>query len=416
MTDQPPGRVPGPMGSVSVRLSESSMFLQSALPVEVRDSSLRLVARATGAGSVQLPVGLYEVSAVLGDGQRHSSYVNVQEGMPTPVEFGQPAAAASSATGAEAASTPQVPKDVPKSPGLEPMGKPTARLPSDVPTPSARPAAFEGSGSLQAGVTAIPRPTYTEGIAAARDDAAATTDVPELELLELAGATIVDRQRTRLTVQCESSITGVATATVRVAGHRQRLSLPISPQTWTPSGGGVVTVERTSSGFHAQAWISPERRVANGLQNMLSAGFVLEAAKLANEAVDLLRSKYEDPTGAALGALVLHKAGLLERWESWMENLARDFAWLPDGAILLVATRVGLGRPDRGDLATLLRAAGQRVLYAETASLLLDLLRRWPEDDGGAEAAAALERLAGDAPYVDRDAICLGEWIPEPGA
>jgi hypothetical protein len=369
------------MGQVSVRLASNSQFLGPSLPIEVRDSSLRLVARSNGAGSLDLPVGLYEVSAVLGDGQRHSTYVDVKEGDPTPVEF-DPGAEPATSTGDD-------------------MIEPTTSAWSDLPA---------------TGEVPYRRSTYTEAAALAPEDPARTADMPELELLEVLGATVVDRRKTRISFQADAQISSVPTATVRVGEHRQQLSLPIGPRTWTPSGACVVKVERTSIGFHAQAWISPERRVANGLQNMLATGYVLEAALLANEATELLRGKYEDPAGAALGALLLHKAGQLAPWESWVENLARDFAWLPDGKVLLVNLRVARGEATPDDLARLLRASEQRLMYAETCSLLIDLLRRWPAERSGPERETAIERLANDAPYIDRDAICLTLWLPPEAA
>ena len=39
----------------------------------------------------------------------------------------------------------------------------------------------------------------------------------------------------------------------------------------------------------------------------------------------------------ALGGLTLHRYGRLRERQDWIENLARDFAWIPDGRILLAA-------------------------------------------------------------------------------
>jgi hypothetical protein len=367
----------GPMGKIAVGLASDSMFLTQSLPVEVRDSNLRLVKRATGAGVVDVPVGLYEVSAVLGDGQRHSAFIDVKEGAETAVQLG-------SGT---------------------PMDTSTGDLdPGQTTSPS--------DSASSGGLAPYQRSTYTEANAAAPDDPEERWPKPDLELIEVTGASVVEQKRTKLSFQCNPAIDAVPTAVVAFGGHRQRVSLPISPQTATPSGGCVVKVDRTPGGFHAQAWISPERRVANGLQNMLSTGYVLEAAQVADEAVDLLRGKYEDPAGAALGALLLHKAGLLARWETWVENLAHDFPWLPDGRVLLTHIRVTRGAQTDEDLRLLVAASEQRVLYAETCSLLIDLLRRWPEGRSSPEHQAAIERLTTNAPDIDRDAICLTVWIP----
>jgi hypothetical protein len=378
MTDESSGGSSRPTGKLSVQLPSDSLYLSPSLPIEVRDSSLRLVKRATGTSSMEVPVGLYEVSAVLGDGQRHSAFVNVTEGAATPVPLGQGQG--------------------------EPLVTSSIDDPITTPTSGAAP---EGVGP-----TKYARATWTEASASTPEQPETTSDLVDLELLAVTGATVVEQVRTRVVFASEPAIAAVPTALVRVGAYRQRISLPISPSTNTPSGGCTVVVERTTVGHHAQAWISPERRVANGLQNMLSTGYVLEAAQVADQAIDLLRGKYEDPAGAALGALALHKAGQLARWEDWVENLATDFAWLPDGKILLAALRVSDGRQSDRDLQLLLEASEQRVLYAETFSLLIDQLRRWPGERSMPDLKVAVERLTNDAPYIDRDAICLSVWVP----
>ena len=364
-------------GRLTISLAQDSMFLGSSLPVEVRDANLRLVQRISGNTTLDLPIGLYEVSAVLGDGQRHQAYVEVMEGDARRIELGEAAPLATSAGD-----------------DYDPQTS------SDDPLPNA---------------SRYQRATYTSSSAQQGEDASRTGDLPGLELIELTGATVVELRRTQISIKCDPQIKAVPTAEVAVGSQHLLLSLPISPETYTPSGAGVITVERRTRGLTAQAWISPERRVANGLQNMLSTGQLIEAAQLAEQAIELLRGKYEDPTGAALGALLLNKAGRLARWESWLENLARDFAWLPDGRVLLVQQRRTRGEGGDDDLTMLLEASRQRVLYAETCSILIDLLRRWPESNRAKEIDAAIEFLATDSPYIDRDSICLTVWRPGHG-
>ena len=375
MTDEAKGGGT-PTGQVNVSLAPNSQYLGSSLPVEVRDSSLRLVHRGTGTGSIDLPEGLYEVSTVLGDGQKHSAFVDVKGGETKPVEFGEAEAPAFAGP-------------------LEGLPGPLEGVSIETPDPY-RPVT---RGSL--------RPTYTAASAAAPEESE-STGKPTIDLIEVTGAKVTETRRTKLTFQCDWSIDAVPTATVRIGEHMQRVSLPISPQ----AGTCVVKVEPTSVGFHAQAWISADRREANGLQNLLSTGYVLEAAGLAHEAIELLRGKYVDPAGAALGALVLQKAGQLEQWETWVENLARDVEWLPDGKVLLLQLRAKRGEQRPDDLQLLLKASAQRVMYAETCSILIDLLRRWPASRGSeAEVRAAVDLLAQKAPYIDRDSVCLTVWL-----
>jgi hypothetical protein len=206
--------------------------------------------------------------------------------------------------------------------------------------------------------------------------------------------------------ECAGKTDSVPTARFRLGGREARLSLPLSAEVF-PANICRVRVQKTKIGVRADAWIAPERTVANGLQNMLASGFLLHAAKIAEDAVGLLQSKYSDPTGAALGALILHKTDRLERYSDWVENVARDFDWLPDGKILLATLLFNRqGARDRAlDLA--LRAARQTILYSESFSLLLDLLRRWPGDAEKTGRAESIRSLALQAPYIDWESTCL---------
>jgi hypothetical protein len=232
------------------------------------------------------------------------------------------------------------------------------------------------------------------------------------QLLEVHGANLSRETRTLRIFQCEPQLTSVASALLQIGQRRLRISLPISPENWTPSGSCAVRVESTPTGNHLQAWISPERTVANALQNMLSAGYVIEAAEVADDAVELLQAKYSDPAGAVLGALILLKTGRLQRWTSWVENLARDFSWLPDGKVLLAQLAVERGSASDRELSLALEASQQRMMYTECHSLLLDLLRRWPREGARDARQAAIKRLTDDTPDVDWESICLSHALP----
>jgi hypothetical protein len=249
--------------------------------------------------------------------------------------------------------------------------------------------------------------------------ASAETDVPSdaaanVSFVEARGAKLVRETRTLRIFQCDPTITEVPTATFAAGSRRIVTSLPISPQGGSPSGSCAVRVEVVGGRVRAPALITPERTVANALQNMMASDYLLQAASVADQARDLLNSKYEDPTGAALGALLLYKTGRLAQFETWVANLARSFDWLPDGKILHARIHADRERPSPELLKVCLRAAEQRPLYAECHALLLDLLRRWPGEDLPKERAQAVARLATVAPLVDRDSLCFSHWVPTP--
>jgi hypothetical protein len=356
-------------GEIRVDIRSDSVYFGSHAPVEVRDSRMRVVHRSQTDRTFKVPFGLYEVSVVLGDGQRHSQLIQVKGTAPTPVTFEQQAEA-----------------DVPPS----------------------VPAAGEAP--------AYQRPRYTkQSEKRLLEEPADEPDIP-VEFLEATGAIMERQTRTLWIFQCEPVLEEVASAVFRVGDERITVSLPISPIEYTPSGLCAVRMEPDKRGIHAQAWISPERTVANAMQNMLASGYLLEAADVAKEATDLLRDKYSDPTGAALGALILHKVGRLQEREHWLGNLAEDFQWLPDGKILLASLL--FKAPDRQEEAIqlALAASRQRVLFSENYSLLLDIIRRWPRDSYRTERDEAMGHLAETTPYIDWESICLSHGrAPEGG-
>src|SRR5688572_14149119 len=80
---------PRPTGKIKPQLASDSWFLGQSVSFEIRDSGLRLVARTKTQDPLELPEGLYEVSAVLEDGRKHSEVVRVIGGQETLVQFTQ---------------------------------------------------------------------------------------------------------------------------------------------------------------------------------------------------------------------------------------------------------------------------------------------------------------------------------------
>jgi len=145
------------------------------------------------------------------------------------------------------------------------------------------------------------------------------------------------------------------------------------------------------------------------VEGLLRSKELAAGSDILDQASDLLLEKYFDPPGAALGGLTLYRIDLLTKLRSWIENLSRDFMWLPDGSILLAALlrqSSDLSERRRG-LSLLLSAAGQRPMYTDGLSLALELLRRWPDDPSRLQRQELVERLAIYAAYADWNAISL---------
>ena len=152
-----------------------------------------------------------------------------------------------------------------------------------------------------------------------------------------------------------------------------------------------------------------QRRVGRAVDGLLRHDEVMAGAELLDEAAGLLLDKYADPAAATLGGLTLHRFGRLSQRQDWIENLARDFAWIPDGRILCAALLMYDAAPAeqaRG-LGLLLDATTSRPLYTDGLALGTDLLRRWPGTDRADERTERLQGLAAYSCVTDWDSVAL---------
>lgn len=108
----------------------------------------------------------------------------------------------------------------------------------------------------------------------------------------------------------------------------------------------------------------------------------------------LLAEKFEDPVAAVAGAYYLLR---FNRWDSvplwWFENLSRNFAWIPDTAIVHCARLLRSG------------SDGQSKQFSPEALLRQALSRGWPVYAEGVsllQEAASLLKSSSDvqAPYI----------------
>jgi hypothetical protein len=194
----------------------------------------------------------------------------------------------------------------------------------------------------------------------------------------------------------EGAFETMPNAIVRVGDVAWQISLPVN----LGDGQCLLRVDPGNARTPVTAWIAPERTMAGALQNMLLKGEYTALIPVAEQAIELLRSKYQDPTGAALGALILHKVGGLQPYALWLENLARDFAWIPDGNVLLASLLVQDHQQLERALKLALDASSKLLLHAETYSILLDMLRRWPDPGMTAPHRATIDSLARQGAYV----------------
>ncbi len=351
------------MSKLKLDLQSNSHLLGGIISAEVRDSQLNLVGRIGRGQELDVSPGLYQVNAVLEDGRRHSRLVQVTEDATPAVRFelSQSSLAEHLSNDVGGVSI----RHLRQMESVQPMS----------------------SGSGSAG--------RRERLAGAESGA---------QLLRVEGADIEAAGPERWDVRGRSG--QFAWAEFQLGSERLTLSLPTqSGHQQMPGPDSLIEATQRAEGYQLRALIHPQRTVASTLQHMLLQGHLQSALEVADQATDLLASKYEDPVGATLGALILQRVGRLERLESWLHNLAQRFDWLPDARVLQLALNAGR-QSTPGLLDELIDlCAGQRPLFTESYSLLLDLLRRWPGNKERERRVDALAQLSDRYGGVDWGAI-----------
>ncbi len=367
------------MNKITVQISSNSNLLTQSSPIEIRDGRLKLVKRLNSGQATELEDGLYEISAVLEDGQIHQRLVDLQGGRQEDITFNT-----------------KVEKQAVKT-SLADL-RSIFRLPAET-RPKVKAPVF---GSVLGGILGT-----------------APKEKMPIELVDCQGA--VMKKESVTGAGCNSwsfepaaQIDAVPRSVFNINDRLVTISLPLNPKGYSPLSSCVVeTVMNNAGMIEVRAWITSERAVASTMQNMLASGYMLHAARIADEAEELLRDKYQDPSGALLGALILHKIGQLEYRRNWVKNLAMDFDWLNDGKVLLALLMSREEAQQSEALSLALRASDRPMMFTESYSLLLDLLRRWPWPGRQDERQQALESLAMMTPYTNWDSIMFYQMNPD---
>lgn len=341
---------------LDVTVGNDSPATRAPMSYTVRDAQLAVVHEGTiGTGPVELPPGLYAVEMLAPGGAAVTSLVQLEPGQTTNVaDVGAPEAETTPATD-------------------PPPSQPRTRGPS------------RGIGVRSPDVLAA-RLIETELCTSEQLTDGSWQFLPEREL---------DK---------------VPTALFNLGPRTIRMSLPLNPIGGSARLSGCRVTSVVEGSRHLLRMSFAEgRELCVTMDGLLRHNTASAAADLFDGASDLLLGKYSDPPGAALGGLTLHRLGRVGERREWIENLANDFDWLPDGKILCAALLMKESDPgerQRG-LTMLLSTAGKRPMYTDGLSLELELLRRWPDDDRHSERTEQLTLLAPYSAYADWDSINL---------
>lgn len=329
------------VGVLQIEIDSKLYYRGEGIRVEIRDSDLILIQPATTQRHFDLPYGLYEISAVLEDGKRTTKVAEVDGKHPNRIK-------------------------------LEP------NLPVE-PLASKNDIDFLSASEF-------------------RQFQTVKTD---MEIVDISSDVTVYEVESHWILRHSEKMVQVPVATILRAESTVQASLPISAGDHRFSVTCHVTRQSGPSFGPVQIKISQSRSIASAMERMVEAGQFESATRLANKALETLLMKFIDPTGAALAALILHKADRLDDKLSLLISLVKRFGWLPDGKILLALQLARLPGQREKAMQLACQASNQRILFTENFSLLLDLLRYWPEESDSSARNEALSRLSKRAPFVD---------------
>ncbi|MBA3359995.1 MAG: hypothetical protein H0T94_00750 [Acidimicrobiia bacterium] len=367
MSDGDVPAAPVGVGMLRISFRTNSNWLKTNLPGEVRDAQHRMQARFQGPSDLPLLEGLYLVTATLPGGMPIEKVVTVTGGEDTFVTF-------------------ESPKE---------------HRPPD-------PAVMRGVDGDPVEVDDYPDP-YS-------DDESTTLFSTSPGDEPLQSVSLVDTHEGE-----PSTVSGgwsfvpagvpasTPFATFDVGGSHVVTSLPLNPQGRYPDNACVVACVALGDATRIVTSFARQRRVASTLEGVIRTGVLSTTTHLLDQASELLYSKYNDPAAAALGALTLHRIGHLVERTDWVENLARDFPWIPDAGVVLAAvlsTHKSSAERARG-LEALLSASKCRPMFTDGLSLAADLLRRWPDQMNPARRAESLAAVNKMAEQADLDSITL---------
>lgn len=356
--------MPDALGQVTVELPASQAL---AVPVQVRDSRMKLVHELRAGETVGLPEGLYVFAALLPTGEKASQVVNVQP-----------------AQGAQSVALQLPESELSGSEVLRRIG----RLLTDADSSD-----LPDSGELR-------RPGWFIRFEP-------NAPPPQIKVIE----SLATDASAFLVAEISVSRPTVTFMQLASAGRVPRnFALPAAPHSRSDTCTLEVVAEETLT--VKLSLDGPAHQIAEYLRR----GNLIAAAEVAGSAERLLMGKVHDPVGAAVGGYALLRLNLLERLHKWPQNLSAWFEWLPDGAVIAGETAFRRGEHELALEQLTLAAERGLPMFADGFSMLLSRLNAYlhaselPSKvvrDKSQAMAEHVEHLTQLAPFVDFSALVL---------
>jgi hypothetical protein len=335
----------GEQGQLQIIIDSKLNYAGDQTKVKVRDQNLRLV-RTTRRGKIPLPVGLYEISTLYDNGELASEIVEIKANEETEVKFYLKAD-----TGPDASLTD---KDFIR-----------FQTPSDASAKSSNISLVDITHGAQIH---------------ARDDRWVIRQENEMEQL---------------------------TSAIFVSGERVlTINLPVSGGNHFRSMWCQVFANREGHPTYPIVKIAPTRTIASSMEQMLDLGRIFYASQVAGYSMSALLDRYPDPTGALLGVTALFKVGLLYKHKAWLQEFNERYDWLPDGKIFLAALLYESKEDEITAVELIKSAAKQKILYSDSLSILLKLIRALPVEPSEFKSTMNM------APFIDWRSRYLCQLLP----
>lgn len=182
----------------------------------------------------------------------------------------------------------------------------------------------------------------------------------------------------RWIIRQERNIEKLTSASFMTERGEMVVNLPISGGNHFRSMCCQISVNAEEYATYPKVNIAPARTIASSMEQMLDSGRIFYASQVASSSMEALLDIYPDPTGALLGIIALFKVGRLVQHKAWLQDFNRRYPWLPDGKIFL-ALILSESEADMESATELIKvAARQKVLYSDSFSVLLSLIRSLP--------------------------------------